>query len=538
MQVEKGDYLSMEAKPDSAEKDFWTSLDVVEGTASIKHVENSTAQEYSYGRSYFDNLDDGYTTLRDINSSTGGSWEVWAESNVLLEVTVGDSDRNADIPYSWSIESTYHKANTTDNWPDDVEKASRVNPTGSYTGNLSTPNDEDTFLYQLTDGQNISMQTRFPTAEQDAFVSLDVREGSASLHNLSNAKAQTSSRWGDTYFDDLTDGHSTISDFTHSAPASWRVQAESNAILAVTVSESNRNAPVYEWTLQSKLNGTITPPEAPQVSVSVDQTTPSVGEPVTLQATAPNSDTTTYTWDTNSDGSTDATGATTTQQFTEPGQHTVSVTAENAGGSDTAAIILDVQPEPTADLSISTAGDEATPGETVTATATIENNGTIATGIKLNVTAQPNWTITNSSSAGGIWSESNTTLTWDSLEPGTEVSPSMTLQVPSNTTSGEYHLTAMATATENATISKDASTKLTVINESQNPPAIVADRTPIDPDKDGVYEDVNGDGRLTVGDVQALFANLDKASQNPTGYDMNGDGRVTTGDVQALFASL
>lgn len=61
-----------------------------------------------------------------------------------------------------------------------------------------------------------------------------------------------------------------------------------------------------------------------------------------------------------------------------------------------------------------------------------------------------------------------------------------------------------------------------------------------DPDGDGLFEDVNGDGEFSVVDVQALFANLDSAAvqDNPELFDFNGDGRVDVTDVQALFASL
>jgi hypothetical protein len=46
-----------------------------------------------------------------------------------------------------------------------------------------------------------------------------------------------------------------------------------------------------------------------------------------------------------------------------------------------------------------------------------------------------------------------------------------------------------------------------------------------DPDDDGdrKYENVNGDGTGTIAEVQALFANLDKASSNPRQFDRNGD---------------
>jgi hypothetical protein len=64
------------------------------------------------------------------------------------------------------------------------------------------------------------------------------------------------------------------------------------------------------------------------------------------------------------------------------------------------------------------------------------------------------------------------------------------------------------------------------------------ENAPTDPDGDGVYEDVNGDGDVNVGDVQALFANDDGpvVQNNTAAFDVNGDGDVNVGDVQALFA--
>ncbi|QLC35168.1 5'-nucleotidase C-terminal domain-containing protein (plasmid) [Halarchaeum sp. CBA1220] len=60
-----------------------------------------------------------------------------------------------------------------------------------------------------------------------------------------------------------------------------------------------------------------------------------------------------------------------------------------------------------------------------------------------------------------------------------------------------------------------------------------------DPDGDGRYQDVNGDGSADVVDAQALFASRDDATVHASApaFDFNDDGRVTVGDVQALFAS-
>jgi len=61
--------------------------------------------------------------------------------------------------------------------------------------------------------------------------------------------------------------------------------------------------------------------------------------------------------------------------------------------------------------------------------------------------------------------------------------------------------------------------------------------SPTDPDDDGLYEDVNGDGEFNIVDVQALFANLDDETvqNNPDKFDFNQDGEVDVVDVQKLY---
>jgi hypothetical protein len=65
------------------------------------------------------------------------------------------------------------------------------------------------------------------------------------------------------------------------------------------------------------------------------------------------------------------------------------------------------------------------------------------------------------------------------------------------------------------------------------------ENAPTDPDGDGLYEDVNGDGDVNVGDAQAIFSNTaDPVIQNnPDAFNYNGDDSVDVGDAQALFAN-
>ncbi len=61
-----------------------------------------------------------------------------------------------------------------------------------------------------------------------------------------------------------------------------------------------------------------------------------------------------------------------------------------------------------------------------------------------------------------------------------------------------------------------------------------------DPDKDGRYEDLNGNGRLDLQDLVMMFRNIDGlATSNLTGQvDYNTNGRVDFADVVLLFTEL
>lgn len=73
------------------------------------------------------------------------------------------------------------------------------------------------------------------------------------------------------------------------------------------------------------------------------------------------------------------------------------------------------------------------------------------------------------------------------------------------------------------------------------PPPVVGTTLPQDLTGDGLYEDVRGDGDLTVYDVQALFTNLDSdvVQDNPAAFGFHDQtAPVSVFDAQALFASI
>jgi PKD repeat protein len=63
---------------------------------------------------------------------------------------------------------------------------------------------------------------------------------------------------------------------------------------------------------------------------------------------------------------------------------------------------------------------------------------------------------------------------------------------------------------------------------------------PTDPDSDGLYEDLNANGRTDFADLTAYFLQLEWIADNePAGlFDFNGNGRIDFADLSALFMEL
>jgi PKD repeat protein len=107
---------------------------------------------------------------------------------------------------------------------------------------------------------------------------------------------------------------------------------------------------------------------------------------------------------------------------------------------------------------------------------------------------------------------------------------------------GEYDATVTVSDGAGAT---DAATRTVAVGSSGGggdapSPVGGSSAAPRDPDGDGRYEDVDGDGTVGVGDVATLFYNLDGAAVGdaPDAFDFNGDGSCDVIDVSALFDQL
>jgi PKD repeat protein len=104
---------------------------------------------------------------------------------------------------------------------------------------------------------------------------------------------------------------------------------------------------------------------------------------------------------------------------------------------------------------------------------------------------------------------------------------------------GKYTVNLTVTGTYNS----DTETKVQYIWAKYNV-AIFPGYTnyPTDPDFDGLYEDINGNGRFDFDDVVAFFQNMqwirDNTSVGIVPYDFNGNGRIDYDDVVVLYLEV
>ena len=72
------------------------------------------------------------------------------------------------------------------------------------------------------------------------------------------------------------------------------------------------------------------------------------------------------------------------------------------------------------------------------------------------------------------------------------------------------------------------------------PPTVTGGSAPTDPDGDGLYEDLNGNGRLDYDDVRVLFENFetDSVRLNKAAYDINENGELDFDDIVDLYEEV
>jgi len=113
----------------------------------------------------------------------------------------------------------------------------------------------------------------------------------------------------------------------------------------------------------------------------------------------------------------------------------------------------------------------------------------------------------------------------------------------------EVRVTAPDGTTRTATTSvtdSDAGAQVTVTVDASRPtptpdgPSWPTDPRATDPDGDGLYEDLSGDGTVNFPDVNKLFQNSDTANvrDNAQFYDFESSGDINLQDVMALFGMV
>jgi PKD repeat protein len=76
-----------------------------------------------------------------------------------------------------------------------------------------------------------------------------------------------------------------------------------------------------------------------------------------------------------------------------------------------------------------------------------------------------------------------------------------------------------------------------LMDNDEGYPMPVQTNPPTDPDGDGLYEDINGNGRIDFDDVTVYFNNMEwiEANEPVACFDYNGNGRIDFDDMVRLF---
>lgn len=188
-----------------------------------------------------------------------------------------------------------------------------------------------------------------------------------------------------------------------------------------------------------------------------------------------------------------------------------------AGDETTANVVLSEAPQGVAgfNTTVSVNGEEitivaASAGEDFDLSVSDSDSDTaMIRGVDLNRNVQPGAT--------------NATLATIYLQSGADVDGVAELNISNVEVLENDEAEAISSSVSGATV------------EVHDVDPIAYDRLPTDPDDDGYYEDIDGDGQLTDNDVKVLFQEFNSgAVQGYDEYDFDGSGQVTYNDVITL----
>lgn len=110
--------------------------------------------------------------------------------------------------------------------------------------------------------------------------------------------------------------------------------------------------------------------------------------------------------------------------------------------------------------------NSAEPGQDVRVSFSLTNTGETASAYILDISVPNAWMVTGHLDDGGTWKTSDNSWLWQTVDPGESVSPSVTLQVPSEA-NGDY--TVSATGKDSDGIVGTDSTTVTVETPTPTP---------------------------------------------------------------------
>jgi PKD repeat protein len=133
----------------------------------------------------------------------------------------------------------------------------------------------------------------------------------------------------------------------------------------------------------------------------------------------------------------------------------------------------------------------------------------------------------------------NTPTSW-AWDFGDNSTTNATMQNPVHTFAAAGNYTVALTATNSA--GSNTATQTGYITVSSAGIVTLPDMSaaPTDPDGDGLYEDLSGNGALSYKDLQEYFINMDWIAENEpvASFDFSGNGKIGYTDLQNLFARL
>jgi PKD repeat protein len=485
--------------------------------------------------------------------------------NAPLMVTF--TDASANTPASWAWNFGDGSTSTEQNPVHEYTAA------GNYTVVLSATNtagsdDETKTDYISVTAPGLLVTASFSGAPTSGTVPLTVAFTDASI----NATA-----WYWDFDNDLVvDSTLQNPSFTYTNAGTYTVN------LTVNGTEGSNSEIKRDYITASAVTGPVAGFAADTVSgtapLTVTFTDQTAGNP------------TTWAWDFNNDGTVDSTIQNPSYIYTAAGTYTVKLTVANAGGSDdetktgyitvspaVAAPVVAFSGTPTSGTAPLTV--QFTDASTNTPTSwawTFGDGGTSTVQNPSHVyLSEGSYSVTlTASNAGGSDSETKTgytTVTTAVVAPvaafsGTPTSgtapltvaftdtstnsptlwtwnfgdgDSSSVQSPSHTytTAGTY--TVILTATNAG--GSDSETKTGYITVSTGV-VTLPDQTlpPTDPDNDGLYEDLNGNGRKDYNDLQLFYSNLIWIADNEprASFDFNGNERIDFNDLQIIYNEM